>query len=142
VIHRPLASRDGPALPSQNLNAAAIFYLLRLSSYSGRSTALTSIRMTAISTQARVPSEEITGLVERVTFCKPESGFAVPGKGHLWHWLRHVGSDCPWRRNSEGPANRVGAVIDHAFTGSPDCRSAGFKDVHVQYRLFQESEAA
>jgi exodeoxyribonuclease V alpha subunit len=33
--------------------------------------------MTATSAQPRVPSEEIAGLVERVTFFNPESGFAV-----------------------------------------------------------------
>src|SRR5271169_5328982 len=33
--------------------------------------------MTASSPQTRVPSEEIAGLVERVTFFNPESGFAV-----------------------------------------------------------------
>src|ERR1700688_4519468 len=33
--------------------------------------------MTASSTQPRVPSEEIAGLVERVTFFNPDSGFAV-----------------------------------------------------------------
>ena len=33
--------------------------------------------MTASSPQPRVPSEEIAGLVERVTFFNPESGFAV-----------------------------------------------------------------
>ena len=33
--------------------------------------------MTAYSPQPRVPSEEIAGLVERVTFFNPESGFAV-----------------------------------------------------------------
>jgi exodeoxyribonuclease V alpha subunit len=33
--------------------------------------------MTASSTQPRIPSEEIAGLVERVTFFNPESGFAV-----------------------------------------------------------------
>jgi exodeoxyribonuclease V alpha subunit len=33
--------------------------------------------MTATSAQPRVPTEEIAGLVERVTFFNPESGFAV-----------------------------------------------------------------
>jgi exodeoxyribonuclease V alpha subunit len=33
--------------------------------------------MTATSAEFRVPSEEIAGLVERVTFFNPESGFAV-----------------------------------------------------------------
>jgi exodeoxyribonuclease V alpha subunit len=33
--------------------------------------------MTANSAESRVPSEEIAGLVERVTFFNPKSGFAV-----------------------------------------------------------------
>jgi exodeoxyribonuclease V alpha subunit len=33
--------------------------------------------MTATSAESRVPSEEIAGLVERVTFVNPESGFAA-----------------------------------------------------------------
>jgi exodeoxyribonuclease V alpha subunit len=33
--------------------------------------------MTASSAQHRIPTEEIAGLVERVTFFNPESGFAV-----------------------------------------------------------------
>ena len=39
--------------------------------------------MTASSAQPRVPLEEIAGLVERVTFFNPESGFAV-----LWVHVR------------------------------------------------------
>jgi hypothetical protein len=38
---------------------------------------MTSIRMSATSPEPRVPTEEIAGLVERVTFFNPESGFAV-----------------------------------------------------------------
>jgi exodeoxyribonuclease V alpha subunit len=33
--------------------------------------------MTATSDESPVPSEEIAGLVERITFFNPESGFAV-----------------------------------------------------------------
>ena len=40
-------------------------------------TEYTSTRMNDLSPQPRAPSEEIAGLVERVTFFNEESGFAV-----------------------------------------------------------------
>jgi hypothetical protein len=79
--------------------------------------------MSATSPQPRVPTEEIAGLVERVTFFNPENGFAVlrvqvRGErepvtilGSLWGAGDRESTEEPWPSHG-GETSRIAGEVD------------------------------